>query len=125
MAQWPCGRVSALALGGWEFDSQPSYTKDFKKWDPIPPLLGTQHKGLVLGGVCSGAPESTLYGLWCPVGVVGSIPEPVDLCRMSPPPSLSPFPVSLQLLSYLIKAKAPKISLKEKTWICLISHIPS
>ena len=76
-------------------------------------------KGVGLGGACSGVSESTLYGLWCPVGVVGSTPEPVDLCRVSPPISL---PLSCHSLSCPInKGKSPKkYILKKKMYKSLI-----
>ena len=65
-------RVSALRLGGWGFDSPGRVIPKTVKMGPNTSLLGTQQKGLdwVTGG---------------PGGLVGLIPEPGDLCRMSLP----------------------------------------
>ena len=97
-------RASALRLGGWGSIPGPGHTKDYKN--------GTQF--LLAWCSASRVGLGCAATMWCERihrlcaawrHIAGLTPEPVDLSACLPP-SLSPFPVHLPILSN--KGKSPK-----------------
>ena len=117
-AQWPCGRVYALGMGGRGFAPRPSHTKDFKNGTQISLALHSAKRD-GLGGASYHHPKLVAPCPGCGAHQAGRRfdSRTGDICAACLPPSLSPLSCLLSICpieKWKIKAKAAKNILKKK-----------